>query len=250
MKEGTTILYATPTLGDRVSKYSESVSLTIPQPIKDYHARIIEEKPEDANYMISNFEAQALVWLARLVGAKRVLEIGVYIGYSGMIWAHAIGPDGKVTGLEYEEKYAALAQKAWKENGYNNIEVHVGDAKETLSTLANPSEPYDIVFIDADKTGYPGYLQKVLEMSAPGAKNRLLRPGAIIAGDNALRKGLVADSSAENPHLPADFAEEGSWNARAVEAIREYNAAAAASDRLETFMCPLWDGLSLARLVD
>ncbi|KAI4858611.1 S-adenosyl-L-methionine-dependent methyltransferase [Hypoxylon rubiginosum] len=250
MKNGTTILYTTETLGDRVSKYAESVSLKIPQPIKDYHARIIEKNPKDSNYMISNFQAQALVWLARLVGAKRVLEIGVYIGYSGMVWAHAIGPDGKVTGLEYEQEYATSAQKAWKEHGYNNIEVHVGDAKETLSKLANPSEPYDIVFIDADKTGYPAYLQQVLDMSKPGAANRLLRPGAIIAGDNALRKGLVADSGPDNPHRPADFDAEGSWDARAVEAVREFNAAAAASDRLETFLCPLWDGLNLARLVD
>lgn len=71
MKNGTTILYTTETLGDRVSKYAESVSLKIPQPIKDYHARIIEKNPKDSNYMISNFQAQALVWLARLVGAKR-----------------------------------------------------------------------------------------------------------------------------------------------------------------------------------
>lgn len=71
MKDGTTILYATETLGDRVSKYSESVSLAIPKPIKDYHARIEEEHPGWSNYMISNFQSQALVWLTRLIGAKK-----------------------------------------------------------------------------------------------------------------------------------------------------------------------------------
>ncbi|KAI1759641.1 S-adenosyl-L-methionine-dependent methyltransferase [Hypoxylon sp. FL1150] len=247
MKAGATVLYATEKLGQRVSEYSESVSLTIPKPLKDYHARIVEESPNQSNYMISSFQSQALVWLARLIGAKRVLEIGVYIGYSSMVWAHAIGPDGKVTGLEYSEEYATAAQKAWKEHGYNNIEVHVGDARETLDKLANPAEPYDIVFIDADKPGYPTYLKKVLELSAPGAEKRLLRPGAVIASDNALRMGFVADDSSDNPNKAISV---GPWQPDAIKALREHNAIAAASDRLETFMCPLWDGILLSRLLD
>ncbi|KAI1097353.1 S-adenosyl-L-methionine-dependent methyltransferase [Jackrogersella minutella] len=245
MKESTTILYTTETLGDRVSKYSESISLQVPQKLRDYHARIFKER-DDSNYMISTFESQALVFIARMIGAKRVLEIGVYVGYSAMIWSHAVGPQGKVTGLEYDEEYAELAEKAVKENGYNNFEIHVGDASETLPKLAYPDEPYDIIFIDANKTGYPGYLRKILEMSAPGAKQRLLRPGGIIAADNALRRGLVADSSSDNPWRPADF--EHGWEGAAVKAVREYNEAAAKSERLETFMIPLWDGLNGAGL--
>ncbi|OTB15062.1 hypothetical protein K445DRAFT_318441 [Daldinia sp. EC12] len=249
MKVGTTPLYASETLAERVTKYSESQSLQIPQPIKDYHARIFEER-SDSNYMISTFQSQALVFFARAIGAKRVLEIGVYIGYSAMIWSHAIGPQGKVTGLEYSEEYAKLAQEAWKKQGYENIDVHVGPASETLKKLADVSEPYDIIFIDADKTGYPGYLRQILEMSAPGAKNRLLRPGGIIAADNTLRQGLVADSSSDNPWKPADFDAEGSAQAANVDAIRKYNDFAAANDRLETFLVPLWDGLHLSRLLD
>ncbi|KAI2470900.1 S-adenosyl-L-methionine-dependent methyltransferase [Annulohypoxylon bovei var. microspora] len=247
MKEGTTLLYTTETLGDRVSKYSESISVPVPQKLRDYHARIFKER-DDSNYMISTFESQALIFLGRMIGAKRVLEIGVYVGYSAMIWSHAIGPQGKVTGLEYDEEYSALALQAAKENGYSNIEVHTGDAAETLPKLAFPDEPYDIIFIDANKTGYPGYLAKILEMSQPGAKQRLLRPGGIIAADNALRRGLVADSSADNPWRPDDF--ETAWEGSAVAAIRKYNKAAVENSRLETFMVPLWDGLNLARLVD
>ncbi|KAI1371974.1 S-adenosyl-L-methionine-dependent methyltransferase [Hypoxylon crocopeplum] len=246
MKSGTTILYATETLGDSVSKYSESVSLQIPKPLLDYHARIYNER-EDSNYMISTFESQALIFLARLTGAKRILEIGVYVGFSAMVWSHAIGPQGKVTGLEYDEEYAKLAEKAWKENDYKNIEVQVGNAAETIPKLA-PSEPYDIIFIDANKPGYPDYLNKILEQSVPGAKNRLLRPGGLIAADNALRRGLVADSSSENPWKPDNY--ESSFDRQAVEAVGVYNKTAAENPRLETFMCPLWDGLNLARLVD
>ncbi|KAI1805187.1 S-adenosyl-L-methionine-dependent methyltransferase [Daldinia bambusicola] len=249
MKVGTTPLYATEKLAESVSKYSEAQSLQIPKPIKDYHARIFKER-SDSNYMISTFQSQALVFFARAIGAKRVLEIGVYIGYSAMIWSHAIGPQGKVTGLEYSEEYAKLAQEAFKKQGYENIDIHVGPAAETLTKLGDVSEPYDIVFIDADKTGYPGYLRQILEMSAPGAKSRLLRPGGIIAADNTLRQGLVADSSSDNPWRPADFDKEGSGQAANIAAIREYNDLAAANDRLETFLLPLWDGLHLSRLLD
>ncbi|OTB09241.1 hypothetical protein M426DRAFT_135006 [Hypoxylon sp. CI-4A] len=249
MKEGCTLMYKTETLGDRVTSYSESVSIAVPKPIKDYHAKIVKEHPEDSNYMISNFEAQALIFLTRLIGAKRVLEIGVYVGYSGMVWSHAVGPNGKVTGLEYEKDYAEEAKKAWKEHGYsNNIEVHVGPAAETLPTLANPPEPYDIVFLDADKDGYPGYLEQVLALSTPETKNRLVRPGGLIVADNTLRRGLVADSSTDNPWRPDDF--ESSWQKGAVDAIRKYNAAAAENPRLESLLVPLWDGVQLARLVD
>ncbi|KAI0387166.1 S-adenosyl-L-methionine-dependent methyltransferase [Hypomontagnella monticulosa] len=246
MKEGKTLLYASDTLGERVTEYCESVSNPVPQPIRDYHARIIKER-EDSFYMISNFEAQALIFLSRLIGAKRVLEIGVYVGYSAMVWSHAVGPEGKVTGLEFKGEYAEIAKKAWQEHGYSNIDVHVGAAAETLPTLT-PSEPYDVIFIDADKTGYPGYLNKILEMSAPGAKNRLLRPGGIIVADNVLRRGLVADSSSDNPWKPENYDE--SQESRNIPAVREYNKAIAENDRLDAFLVPLWDGVHVARLVD
>ncbi|KAI8956526.1 S-adenosyl-L-methionine-dependent methyltransferase [Daldinia sp. FL1419] len=249
MKLGTTPLYATKTLAERVSKYSEAKSLEIPRSIKDYHAKIFEER-SDSNYMISTFQSQALVFFARAIGAKRVLEIGVYVGYSAMIWSHAVGPQGKVTGLEYSPEYAKLAQEAWKEHGYDNIDVHVGAASETLAKLTDTSEPYDIIFIDADKTGYPGYLRQILEMSAPGVKNRLVRPGGIIAADNTLRQGLVADSSSDNPWRPGNYGEPETTEARNVAAIREYNDFTAGNERLETLLVPLWDGLHLSRLVD
>ncbi|KAI0099529.1 S-adenosyl-L-methionine-dependent methyltransferase [Daldinia grandis] len=249
MKVGTTTLYATKELGTAVTSYSQYQSLPIPKPILSYHDRIFRER-DDSNYMISVFQSQALVFLARAIGAKRVLEIGVYVGYSAMIWSHAVGPQGKVTGLEYNEEYAKLAQEAWKDQGYENIDVHVGPAAQTLPKLADISEPYDIIFIDADKTGYSGYLQQILKMSTPGAKNRLLRPGGIIAADNTLRQGLVADSTPDNPWRTADFDNPDSPQAIAVAAIDEYNELAGDNNRLETLLIPLWDGLHLSRLVD
>lgn len=107
-----------------------------------------------------------------------------------------------------------------------------------------PKEPYDIVFIDADKTGYPGYLKQLLSGSQPGSANRLLRPGALIITDNVLRRGLVADNAA----LSADGVSQSSKDA--VLAVREFNDLVISNSRLETFLVPLWDGLNLTRLID
>ncbi|KAI1085350.1 S-adenosyl-L-methionine-dependent methyltransferase [Whalleya microplaca] len=248
MKASGTVLYATEELAESVNNYAETHSVQLPQPIKDYHARIIKEDPEDSEFMISTFESQALVWFARLLGAKRILEIGVYIGYSAMVWSHAIGPQGKITGLEYDAGYAKAAEKAWKEFGYNNIEVFVGDGAETLPKLA-PSEPYDIVFIDANKQGYLEYLRTILAQSQPGAKNRLVRPGGLIMADNTLWRAQVADYTENNPSRRPNAAGEWIPDSGTI-ALREYNDFVAKHERLETFLCPLWDGLGLARIVD
>ena len=108
----------------------------------------------------------------------------------------------------------------------------------------NPSEPYDLVFIDADKTGYPGYLKQLLELSQPDSSNRLLRPGALIVSDNVLRRGLVADDKAlGDDELQGD-------QLKNVLAVREFNDLSLINPRLETFVLPLWDGVNVSRLVD
>lgn len=117
----------------------------------------------------------------------------------------------------------------------------------------NPSEPYDLVFIDAQKSGYPDYLRSVLAHSQPGSAQRLLRPGGLIVGDNVLRWGIVADDSDDNPHAVERRANPGEGekrNNRDVEAVREFNDLLVGNERLETLMMPLWDGLAVARLVD
>ncbi|CAM1500698.1 Fc.00g098600.m01.CDS01 [Cosmosporella sp. VM-42] len=243
MKEGHTLLYSTPELGDKVTEYSQKHSTPLPKHITDYHAAISASR-DDSYYMSSNFQSQWHVLLGKSIGAKRALEIGVYVGYSALIWAHVVGPDGLVTGLEYEQQYADLSNEAFEANGVKNVEIIVGPAAETLPKL-NPSEPYDIVFIDADKTGYPGYLKQLLAASQPGAAKRLLRPGALIVSDNVLRRGVVADDEIlrSNDLLPAARKE-------AALAVDEFNKLVVSNPRLETFLLPLWDGENVTRLVD
>ncbi|CAG7560137.1 unnamed protein product [Fusarium equiseti] len=242
MKDNSIPLYASPQLGQTVTSYAEHHSTALPKYISDYHAEISANR-EDSNYMSSIFQSQFNKFLVKSTGTKRVLEIGVYIGFSALVWADAVGPDGLVTGLEFEPEYADLSKKAFEANGVKNAEIIIGPASESLSKL-NPSEPYDLVFIDADKTGYPEYLRQLLELSKPGKPDRLLRPGALIVSDNVLRRGLVADDKALG-----DNKLEGD-QLKNILAIREFNEMALNSPRLETFLLPLWDGVNISRLID
>lgn len=111
-----------------------------------------------------------------------------------------------------------------------------------------------MIFIDAQKSGYPAYLRSILEQSQPSSTVRLLRPGGLIVADNVLRRGIVADDSDENPHAVAAKAagavkSEYEGN-RDVESLREFNDTLVTSERLETFMVPLYDGMGVARLLD
>ncbi|OTA08481.1 O-methyltransferase family protein [Trichoderma parareesei] len=226
-KPTTRDLYPTPKVAAEVTAYSERNSTSLPQYLVDYHAWVEQNHPH-ATYMVSNLQAQSLVFFARAFGAKRILEIGSYVGYSALVWAHAVGQDGKVTGLEFSEDYAKIA-------------------REALSAL-KPEEPYDLIFIDAQKSGYPAYLRDILAGSQPASATRLLRPGGIIIADNVLRRGLVADGSEENPNWQLQrhvvTAEED------LVALREFNAALAGDERLEALLLPVFDGVGFARLLD
>ncbi|ETS81850.1 hypothetical protein PFICI_06852 [Pestalotiopsis fici W106-1] len=256
MKDAKPILYSNDAVAEAVTTYSEAHSLDLPKWLIDYHADVCRNNT-NSNLMISTYQARSLVWLARLIDAKRVLEIGVYLGFSTMTWSHAVGPSGTVTGLEFNPEFAQRAEAAFASNSLSNITLKVGDALAALPALETPGgEPYDVVFVDAQKSGYVAYLQTVLDRSPAGAPaaQRLLRKGGLLIGDNALRRGLVADDSAANPHRPTEpgaaEGEEYKGQHDDVGKMREFNDAVKANPRLEPFLLPLWDGLVLARLVD
>ncbi|KAK1987159.1 O-methyltransferase [Colletotrichum cereale] len=251
MKSSAPVLYPNESVSQKVTAYAESHSTDLPAHIVAYHEHIDTTQPETSMLMISNFQAQNHIWLAKLIGAKRILEIGVYVGYSGMIWSHAVGPDGTVTGLEFNADYAKQAEAAWAANGIKNASVVVGDALENLPAL-NPSEPYDLIFIDAQKSGYPAYLSTILAASpASGGKTRLLRPGGLVVADNVLRRGIVADDSDGNPWVVGEKAQRAAyWRSEDVDKLREFNDAVHDEPRLDSWLMPLYDGVHLARLVD
>lgn len=145
--------------------------------------------------------------------------------------------------LEFDERFAQSAREACSANGVHNVEV-LSEAAEVIIPKLCPAIPFDIVFIDADRLGYLGYLKAMLQASMPGDETRLLRPGAIIISDNVLRSGSVPDENYKAAYDDRPIPPEQA------AALREFNDFCLSHPRLETFMLPLWDGVSMTRLLD
>jgi caffeoyl-CoA O-methyltransferase len=158
-----------------------------------------------------------LVWAS---SARRVLEIGTFTGYSALTMAAALAPGGHVTTLELDPERAAFARRHLDASPYGDrVDIRVGPALETLRTLAGP---FDLIFIDADKTGYPDYFDAALP---------LLAERGLIVLDNMLRGGRVLDADAD----------EGT------RAIRDLNARLAADERIVAVLLPVRDGMTVVR---
>ena len=179
---------------------------------------------------ISPTEGKLLRLLAEIAGVRRILEIGTLGGYSTIHLAGALPEDGLLVSLEVDERNAGVARENIAEAGLESVvEVRVGDARELLAWMFEEGEgPFDLTFIDADKGGYPEYLEWAL---------RLSRPGSLILGDNAIMGGSVIEP------------EEGS-----AQAIRQFNERLAQDPRLSAIVLPLIrgrvDGLAIARVLD
>jgi caffeoyl-CoA O-methyltransferase len=179
---------------------------------------------------ISPTEGKLLRLLAEIAGVRRILEIGTLGGYSTIHLAGALPEGGLLVSLEVDERNAGVARENIAEAGLESVvEVRVGDARELLAWMFEEGEgPFDLTFIDADKGGYPEYLEWAL---------RLSRPGSLILGDNAIMGGSVIEP------------EEGS-----AQAIRQFNERLAQDPRLSAIVLPLIrgrvDGLAIARVLD
>jgi predicted O-methyltransferase YrrM len=143
---------------------------------------------------VSPLQGKLLHLLARAIGARRILEIGMLGGYSTTWLARALPPDGRLISLELEPKHAEVARANLRRAGVaDRVEVRVGPAHDGLARLAREqAPPFDLVFIDADKVGYPGYLEGALALA---------RPGALIVVDNVVRRGDVADAHSSDPSV-------------------------------------------------
>src|SRR6202453_354149 len=140
---------------------------------------------------VTSLQGKFLEFLVRISGAKRVLEIGTLGGYSTIWMARALPEGGRVVTLELDPHHARVARGNLQNVGVlDNVELRVGPALESLSTLVTENaQPFDLIFIDADKQGYPEYLQWSL---------RLSRPGTVIVADNVVREGRVLDSNSDD----------------------------------------------------
>jgi caffeoyl-CoA O-methyltransferase len=184
-------------------------------------------KPLESEMLSGHLEGQFLKFLVHLMGARRILEIGMFTGYSALAMAEALPTDGQLVACEVDAYAAAFAQKCFDDSDAGHkIKVWVAPALETLAQLAAAGEVFDLVFIDADKAGYLGYLDLLLTTGLLAAKG-------LICADNTLMQG--------QPYLGSD-APNGI-------AIAAFNQAVAADPRVEQVLLPLRDGLTLIRRV-
>ncbi|MGV0625706.1 O-methyltransferase [Mycolicibacter minnesotensis] len=175
---------------------------------------------------ISAQQGKFLNLLAAATRATRILEIGTLGGYSTIWLARAVGPEGSVVTLEYEAKHAEVARENLDRAGVGDrVQIVVGAALETLPTLTG--EPFDLVFIDADKENNVGYLNWAV---------RLSRPGSVIVVDNVIREGAILDSRS------GDVTARGSREV--LELMGEHPRLKAAA--LQTVGVKGWDGFALA----
>lgn len=170
-------------------------------------------------------EGRFLETLAFTTNAKNVLEIGTFTGYSALSMAEALPPGGRIVTCDISEDHVAIARRHIDASPHRDrIDIRVGPAIDTLKGLDGP---FDLAFIDADKTGYLGYYEAIVPK---------LAPGGVIAVDNVLWSGRVLDGS------PPDEADEST------RALREFNDHVVADERVECVMLPLRDGVTLVRL--
>jgi predicted O-methyltransferase YrrM len=174
---------------------------------------------------ISPEQGQFMAMLARLIGAQRYLEIGVFTGYSSLTMALAMPRLGAVVACDVSEEYTSIARRYWKEAGVDyKIDLTLAPAMDTLNKMIEEgATPFDIAFIDADKGNMPNYYEACL---------RLVRPGGLIMIDNVLWSGKVADEAVEDEDT---------------RAIRDLNAKLNGDNRIDLSLLPIGDGLTLAR---
>jgi caffeoyl-CoA O-methyltransferase len=186
-------------------------------------------QPLEQEMLSGHVEGQALKFLVHLTQAQRVLEIGLFTGYSALAMAEALPVEGVLIACEVDAFAAEFAQQCFDQSpDGHKIAIKVAPAQQTLTDLAAAGERFDLVFIDADKAGYVGYLNQLLA-------TELLAPNALICVDNTLMQG--------QPYLAGVATANG-------QAIAIFNQAVVDDPRVEQVLLPLRDGLTLIRRIE
>jgi caffeoyl-CoA O-methyltransferase len=212
-------------------------SFFLAKPVHDYlvaHAPPLDDVQRDliaetealggiSMMQIAPEQGAFMTLLTRLISARRAIEVGTFTGYSAISIARGLSDDGTLLCCDVNEEWTAIARKYWERAGVDDkIELRIAPAIETLRSLP-VGEQFDLAFIDADKPNYPHYYEEVL--------GRLRRNGVILV-DNTLWGGAVTDSKATDDNT---------------KAIRAFNDAVAADDRVESTILTVGDGLTLIR---
>lgn len=213
-------------LNSQLYHYLLSVSLKEAKILREI--RLEGEKHPLGKMQIAPEQAQFMALLVKLMGAKKIIEIGVFLGYSSTAMALALPNDGELIACDNNPEFVYIACKYWKKAQLQDkISLHLAPAEDTLNELINlgKENTFDVIFIDADKSNYDKYYEKSLI---------LLRSGGLIIIDNVLWSGRVADNNS---------------NDNRTRKLRDFNAKLYNDDRTEISMLPIGDGLTLARKI-
>ena len=211
-------------LNQELYEYLLSVSLRESQVLKDL--RVATAALSGGNMQIAPEQGQFMALLVKIIGAKRLIEIGTYTGYSALVCALALS-DGKIIAIDSDSASTSIAQDFWQQAKVDHlIELRIGDAQDILQSLLHKNllkGSIDFVFIDADKINYPIYYELSLE---------LIRKNGIILFDNVLWGGAVVDEKNQD---------------RNTTAIRNLNLHLLDDPRVDISLVPIGDGLTIAR---
>jgi len=208
---------------DAMADYVRSVSVREPAALR--RERLATDDHPHASMQTGPEQGQFLNLLARIVGAKKTLEVGVFFGYSSAWVALALPPDGKIIACDISEEFTAKARETWREAGVEDrIDLRIGPALRTLDALitGGEAETFDFAFIDADKSNYANYYERALV---------LLRQGGLVVIDNVLWHGDVVNPDDRRPDT---------------EAIRAFNRKVLDDSRVAMSLVTMGDGLTVA----
>jgi caffeoyl-CoA O-methyltransferase len=213
-------------------------NFTVTDDVRDYAVEHGSWRPDDvirelrsatealggvAGMQIGDDEGQLLTMMARLVGARRAVEVGTFTGYSSLCIARGLAEGGTLLCCDVSEEWTAIGLQVWRRAGLNDrIELRLGPALQTLRGLPHEAV-IDLVFIDADKPGYSAYWDELVPR---------VRQGGVLLADNVLWSGKIVDQNVVDNN---------------VAALRSFNDKVAADERVEVVVLPAFDGLTIAR---
>ena len=213
-------------LPEAVERYVEGLSTDGREAPSARRLRDETARMPSGGMQIGPDQAALLALLVRAIGARRALEVGTFTGYSALAVAQALPADGRLVCCDVSDEWTSIARRYWREAGVGaKIDLRLAPAHETLDALLRDPGPdrFDFAFVDADKTGYDGYYEQCV---------RLVRPGGLIAFDNTLWSGRVAD--------PADRDAD-------TVALRALNVKAHRDPRVDACLLTVGDGVLLVR---
>ncbi|MBR62728.1 MAG: methyltransferase [Flavobacteriaceae bacterium] len=206
-------------ISDKLQQYIDDHSMEESDLLKaldrETHQKVLQPRMLSGSY-----QGRLLALLAKMIGPKKILEVGTYTGYATLCMAEGLTTGGLIDTIDHNEELADIQRRYFDQSPYGSqIVQHLGEAKDILKTLAGP---YDLVFLDADKENYPHYFDLIIDK---------LETGGILLSDNVLWSGKVLEKATDE----------------ATSALQEYNHKINTDVRVETIVLPIRDGLTITR---